>query len=253
MPRRSSDSENSGDYNWSHLWERPSKKAHRHFAKAWLHPLSSDLPSPEALVVPDQPTGSSNFVIMASNLANQSLEDQFLRWRREMEAKQEEQAKQMAELQNHAASLQQENDCLRIGLEADRGENIRRRTHPAPPIQTSKGKEPILPGDSDPPADDELSSGSSPLPDLPPSQNNAEVESRMRPPYRSSRSVSGMRRRIRREVSRDRRHSELALENMLTGHEGMAPPLPFIYPTAGAPPAPHLVSFTVVRGPEDML
>ena len=33
----------------------------------------------------------------------------------------------------------------------------------------------------------------------------------------------------------------------------MAPPLPFIYPTIGAPPAPHLVSFTVVRGLEDML
>ena len=101
--------------------------------------------------------------------------------------------------------------------------------------------------------EDELSSGSSPLPDLPPPHNNAEVESRKRPPRRSSRSVSGTRRRIRREISRDRRYSKLALENMPSRHRGMALPLLFIYPATGAPPAPHLVSFTAVRGLEDML
>ena len=36
-------------------------------------------------------------------------------------------------------------------------------------------------------------------------------------------------------------------------HGGMASPLPFMYHIAKAPPAPHLVSFTAVRGPEDML
>ena len=176
------------------MWERPSKKAHRRFAKAWLHPLSSDLPSPEALVVPNQPIGLSNFVIMTCNPANQSIEDQFLRWRREMEAKQEEQARQMAELQDHATCLQQENDCMRTCLEANRGENIRGCTHPAPPVHPSKGKEPILPGDSDPPADGELSSGSSPLPDLSPPQDNVEAESKKRPPRCSNRSISGMHR-----------------------------------------------------------
>ena len=35
---------------------------------------------------------------MASNPANQSLEDQFLNWRQDMETKQEEQARQMAKL-----------------------------------------------------------------------------------------------------------------------------------------------------------
>ena len=127
-----------------------------------------------------------------------------------MEAKQEEQARQMAELQNHATCLQQENDRLKTCLEADRGENIRRCTHLAPPVQPSKGKEPIMLGDSDLPADDEFSSGSSPLSDLQPSENNVEVESRKRPPRRSNRSVSGIRRQIRREVSRDKQHSELA-------------------------------------------
>ena len=42
-------------------------------------------------------------------------------------------------------------------------------------------------------------------------------------------------------------------ENMLARHGGMAPPLPFIYPTAGAALSPHLVSFATIRGPEDML
>ena len=101
--------------------------------------------------------------------------------------------------------------------------------------------------------DDELSSSSSQLPDLSLPQNNGEVESRKRPPHRSSRSVSGMHHRTRKKVSRDRQHSELAPENMPAQHRGMASPFLFIYPTFGAAPAPHLVSFTAVRGPEDML
>ena len=40
---------------------------------------------------------------------------------------------------------------------------------------------------------------------------------------------------------------------MPTRHGGMSPPLPFMYPTFGAAPAPRLVSFTTVRGLEDML
>ena len=105
MLRRSSDSENSGDYNWPRLWERPRKKSHRRFARAWLHPLSSDRLSPEALVVPDQPTRLSDSIIMTSNPANQSLEDQFLHLCLDMEEKQEEQARQMAELQSCANHL----------------------------------------------------------------------------------------------------------------------------------------------------
>ena len=58
---------------------------------------------------------------MAKNLANKSLEDQFLRWRQDMETKQKEQARQMAELRDRADCLQQENDRLRDRLEEDRG------------------------------------------------------------------------------------------------------------------------------------
>ena len=98
-----------------------------------------------------------------------------------------------------------------------------------------------------------LSYCSSPLPNLPPPQNNAEAESRKRPPCHSNRSVNGMCHRICREVSRDKRYSELAPNNMPPRHGGMDPPLPFIYPIIGAPPSSYLVSFTAVKGPEDML
>ena len=113
-----------------------------------------------------------------------------------METKQEEQARQMAELQSRADHLQQQNNHLRAHLEEDWGENARGSSHPTPPIKQNKGKEPILRGDSDAAADDELSSGSSPLPDLPPPKNNVEAELRKRPPRRSRRSVSGMHRRV---------------------------------------------------------
>ena len=74
----------------------------------------------------------------------------------------------MAELQSRVDHLQQENDRLWARLEEDRGENARGSSHPAPPVKQNKGKEPILPGDNDAVADDELSSGSSLLPNLPP-------------------------------------------------------------------------------------
>ena len=56
---------------------------------------------------------------MSSNPANQPIEDQFLRWCQEMEAKQEEHAKQMVELREHVNRLQQENEHLRTRLETN--------------------------------------------------------------------------------------------------------------------------------------
>ena len=99
-----------------------------------------------------------------------------------METKQEEQARQMAELLNRDDHLHQENDRLWGRLEEDRGENARGSSHPAPPVKHKRGKEPILLGGSDAVVDDELSSGSSPLPDLSPLKNNMEAESRKRSP-----------------------------------------------------------------------
>ena len=89
-----------------------------------------------------------------------------------METKQEEQARQMDGLRNRADRLHQENDHLRARLEEDRGENAKGSSHPAPPVKQNRGKEPILLGNSDATTDDELSSGSSPLPELSPLKNN---------------------------------------------------------------------------------
>ena len=52
---------------------------------------------------------------------------------------------------------------MQARLEEDWGENTRGSSHPAPPIKQNRGKKPILLGDSDAIANDELSPGSSPL------------------------------------------------------------------------------------------
>ena len=51
-------------------------------------------------------------VAVLKNLVHQTPKDQFLHWRQEMERKQEEQARQMQELQARAERLQRENDQL---------------------------------------------------------------------------------------------------------------------------------------------
>ena len=74
----------------------------------------------------------------------------------------------MVELQSRADHLQQENDRLRAHLEEDLVENARGSSHLTPPVKQNKGKEPIRPDENNAVVDDELSSSSSPLPNLPP-------------------------------------------------------------------------------------
>ena len=159
----------------------------------------------------------------------------------------------MAKLQSRVDHLQQENDRQQARLEGERIENARGSSHPTPQVKQNKGKEPIRPDDSDATSDDELSSGSSQLPDLPPSKNNMEAESRKRPPRCSNRSVSGIPHQVRREFSRERRQSEQALENIPTWQRGVAPSLLFMYPTFGAAPTPYMLAPTTVRGLEGLL
>ena len=110
----------------------------------------------------------------------------------------------MDELRDRADSLQQENDHLQTRLEKDRGENARESSHLAPLIKQNRDKEPILPSDNDAIVDDKLSSGSSPLPDLLPPNNNVEAEPRKSPPRRSNHSISSKHRRVQREINRER-------------------------------------------------
>ena len=98
-----------GPYNWHRLWEL-NIKSHLQATKAWVQRLSSSPPSSGTLLIPPSTSDSSETITMLSNLMIQSPEDQFLHWRQDMEKKQEEQARQMKELQGHVELLQREND-----------------------------------------------------------------------------------------------------------------------------------------------
>ena len=89
----------------------------------------------------------------------------------------------MTELREHANRLQQENERLRACLETNGVENPQGAAQPVPLTWADKGKGPALPDHSDHSEDDELSSDSSPLPCRSPPQNNAEAQSRKRPPH----------------------------------------------------------------------
>ena len=84
-----------------------------------------------------------------------------------MKKKQEEQARQMRELQDRAEYLQSENDHLRAQFEKRRNlsegdaQDSRQAKHPT---VRDKGKKPIIPDDEKIPTDDELSFSSSPNP-----------------------------------------------------------------------------------------
>ena len=115
---------------------------------------------------------------MATNPANINSEDQLLLWCKEMEARQEEQARQVAELHEQANQLREENECLRTQLGAGRADQLREPPRPFPPSLPGKGKEVAVPDDVDLPTDDDLSSDSSLLPHHSPPPNAAEADSR---------------------------------------------------------------------------
>ena len=187
---------------------------------------------------------------MTSNPVNLAPEDQSLLWRQELEARQEEQARQEAELREQANQLREENERLRTQLEAVRTGQSRKAPCPFPPSRPNKGKEVVAPNDVDLPEDDELSSGSSPLPRRSPSQNVAEAHSRKRPPRRSNRSISVARRRAQKEPNMDRRPPTPAHQYEPDQAGGFPPPMPSMHSTYGV--APMIAPSTAGR-PQDML
>ena len=236
MPRRSSDSKNSRDHNWCRLWETPSKKSQRRYARAWVHSFLSDLPISKDSAIPKQPTVPSEFTTMTTNPANLTPEDQLLSWLQEIEARQEEQTRQMAELREQENRLREENERLQTQLEAERAGQSREPPHPFPPSCPDKGKEVATPDDVDLSADDELSSGSSSLPRRSPSPNAAEAHSRKRPAHRPNRSISIAGRRVRREPSRDQRPLTPVPQYVPNRAGGFLPPVPSMYLPYGAAP-----------------
>ena len=101
---------------------------------------------------------------MSKNLTHQTPEDHFVHWRQEMERKQEDQTRQMQELQARAELLHCENDQLRSQVEKsiELGKDVRDGDRVEHLIVCNKGKEPIISYDYDAPTDDELTSRRSP-------------------------------------------------------------------------------------------
>ena len=159
----------------------------------------------------------------------------------------------MAELRERADHLQPENDRLRTRLESSRPGNPQGVAQNEPLARANKRKEPLLLEHSDHQADDELSSDSSPLPHRSPPPNNAEVESKKRPPRQSNRTMSGTRRRIQREGSRDGPRSQLAPEHVATRFGATTPPFLHARYSPGALPVLHAGLYPPVQGPYDML
>ena len=94
---------------------------------------------------------------MTSILMNQSPEDQFLYWRQDMEKKQEEQVRQMKQLQDQA-------EMTSCGPRLKKSRSWKRRTGERPRCATDHPrywKGPIPPKNVDTPANNELFSGSS--------------------------------------------------------------------------------------------
>ena len=89
----------NGNNNLRRLWE-PNRKSCLQAARAWLQRLSSSPSSPVDFSISNPTFDSSKAVAMLNNSMIQSLEDQFLHWRQDMEKKQEEQVRQMKELQD---------------------------------------------------------------------------------------------------------------------------------------------------------
>ena len=146
---------------------------------------------------------------MASNPKNQLPEDQFLHWSKDLERKQEEQARHMKELQAQAERLQCENDQLQAQIKKSHylGKDVRDSGRIAHPIACNKGKEPIVHDDIETSANDEPSLGSSPSPSLMPTKNAREstkTRSRKRPsPHPTfSDAISDASRRARRKAGR---------------------------------------------------
>ena len=83
---------------------------------------------------------------MTSILINQLREGQFLHWLQDMERKQEEQVRQMKELQDQAGILRLENDQLQAQIKKSRnlGKGAQESDRDVQPIARSIGRGPFF-------------------------------------------------------------------------------------------------------------
>ena len=151
-------SDDQSPNNWLCQWES-NKKSRRRAIRAWLKRFSNNSLLPRTLSTYPSASDLPEAVAMSNNLVHQTPEDQFLHWHQEMKRKQEEQARQMQELQARTKRLQRENDQLRSQVEKslELGKDVRDGDPVEHIVVRNKGKESIV-SDNEAPADDELSS-----------------------------------------------------------------------------------------------
>ena len=157
-----------------------------------------------------------------------------------MERKQEEQARQMKELQGHAERLQWENDQLQAQIEKshDLGKYVRDSGRVALPTAHNKGNEPIVHDDVDTPTNDELSSGNSPplsLSQAKDARGSIKTKSRKRPSHYPTFSdvISGTSRKARREAGKRKNQPIQTPGNTSVLPEGT---MPSVLPAGTMPP-----------------
>ena len=248
MPRRSNE---LGTDNWRRLWES-NKNSHRRRARAWLQRLSNS-PSPSvASVIPIPAFDSFDTGAMIRNPVILSPEDQFLHWRQDMEKKQEEQARQMKELQERVEHLQRENNCLRSQVEKMRDldeRDVQDSGQAKHLVVRDKGKRPIVLDDADILADDELSTRSSLNPS---SAKSNKDRSRQRHSHRPAFSNSNNG-EFRQATGRGQNQPNKASGNAFTLPIGVMPPMQPVYPAFGIGHALYIPPITTIGSPNDML
>ena len=167
---------------------------------------------------------------MTSNPVIKSPEDQFIYWCQDMEKKQEEQARQMKELQECVEHLQRENDRLRAQVE--KMHNLDKRdaqdnSQAKHLVVRDKGKKPIVLNNADIPANDKLSSDSSPNLSLAKSnKDRSRPRHSHHPTFSKSNSDT-----FRRATGRGQNQPNEALGNSFTLPKSAMPPMQLDYPT----------------------
>ena len=169
-----------------------------------------------------------------------------------MERNQEEQARQIKELQG-----QVENDKQRAQIEKSR-KDAQAYNRDVKSIACDKGKGPVVPDDVDTPTGDKLSSGRSPSLNLSPIKNTRESTrtrscKRPSPHLAFSDVVSGASRRARREVGRRQYRLGQAPGNPPVLPLGMLPLTPPAHPAFGTTPTFYVLSTALILRPNDML
>ena len=123
------------------------------------------------------------------------------------------------------------------------------------PISSDKGKGLVVPDDVDTPADDELSSSSSPSLNLSLAKNTRECTTRKKPsPHLAfSDAVSGASRRARREAGRRHYRVGQARRNSPMLPLSTLPPVPPMHPAFGTLPTFYIPPVALIRRSDDML